>query len=300
MAKKEHAQIVSVLKSIEALLPGLYGMEIAERAGSDGKPSHDVSFVELRLEEIVPKLNRFQRQDEKPFEALRDLSEFNQRAYELLGRPVVKAFANEPAARLMRAFHPMRLQRWAASDLNPWLWWLAPAAQAVKAQRQALTPDHPGRRLEGTVSELTSAGLDGYRGLRDALSEAAFFQFYGNLCALHDGEDAGAEEGPLPAADPRELPAVKQALAAIDRGGYPEALARVACCWRTGTSPCRCRACSSRMSCSRNIATCCPSCRATRCAASAASRKSSRATNRKERSRRYRCCWRARWTASGS
>ena len=228
VAKKEHAQIVSVLKSIEALPPGLYGMEIAERSGSDGKPSHDVSFVELRLEDIVPKLNRFQRQDEKPFEALRVVSEFNQRAYELFGRPVVKALTNEPAAALARAFHPLRLQRWAVSDLNPWLWWLAPAAQAVKAQRQAVAADHPGRRVEATVSDLTSAGLDAYRGLRDALSEAAFFQIYGHLFAFQHGADPCADQAPARAADPRELPAVKQALAAIERGGYPEALARVA------------------------------------------------------------------------
>jgi uncharacterized protein DUF3141 len=133
-------------------------------------------------------------------------------------------------AALSRAFHPLRYQRWAISDLNLWLWWLAPAAQAVKAQRRPAAPDHPGRLLDATVSELTSSGLDGYRALRDALSEAAFFQFYGNLFTFLETEDACDEEAPAPApaVDPRELPAVKQALAAIDRGGYPEALARVA------------------------------------------------------------------------
>ena len=34
VAKKEHAQIVSVLKSIEALPPGLYGMQIREDQGA--------------------------------------------------------------------------------------------------------------------------------------------------------------------------------------------------------------------------------------------------------------------------
>ena len=34
VAKKEHAQIVSVLKSIEALPPGLYGMQIHESKGA--------------------------------------------------------------------------------------------------------------------------------------------------------------------------------------------------------------------------------------------------------------------------
>ena len=44
VAKKEHAQIVSVLKSIEALPPGLYGMEITERKGADGKAEYEVEF----------------------------------------------------------------------------------------------------------------------------------------------------------------------------------------------------------------------------------------------------------------
>ena len=43
VAKKEHAQIVSVLKSIEALPPGLYGMEIHERKGATGKVEYEVA-----------------------------------------------------------------------------------------------------------------------------------------------------------------------------------------------------------------------------------------------------------------
>jgi poly(3-hydroxyalkanoate) synthetase len=38
VAKKEHTQIVSVLKYIQALPPGLYGMEIDETTGFDGEP----------------------------------------------------------------------------------------------------------------------------------------------------------------------------------------------------------------------------------------------------------------------
>jgi hypothetical protein len=155
------------------------------------------------------------------------VAEFNQRAYELFGRPLVQALSNEYAAKLSREFHPLRLQRWLFSDLNPWLWWLAPAAQAVKAQRQALAPDDPARKLESAVSELTSASLDCYRGLRDMAAEGAFFQIYGNLFAFYLGDERRAEVAALPA-NPRELSFVKEALASIDKGGYAEALARVA------------------------------------------------------------------------
>jgi hypothetical protein len=227
VAKKEHAQIVSVLKSIEALPPGLYGLQIDERDSGGAEPAYDVSLVELRLEEVAARLNRFERADEKPFEAMNTVSEFNQRAYELFGRPLVKALANDYGAKLSRLFHPLRWQRWAISDLNPWLWWLEPAAQAVKAQRQPLGPQAPARQVEAKAAELTSAALDYGRALRDAAAEAAFFLTYGNLRAFYF-DDAAASDAAAPAVAPRELSFVKKALAAIDQGGYPEALARVA------------------------------------------------------------------------
>ena len=224
---KEGTQIASVLKNIEALPPGLYGMQIAEKKTRFGKPEYDVSFVELRLEEIVARLNRFKRDDERPFEAVKVISELNQRLYELFGRPLVEALANEYGAKLAREFHPLRFQRWAFSDLNPSLWWLAPAAQAVRAQRQALGPDDPARKLEAAMSEVTSASLDCGRALRDAISEAAFFQVYGNVHAMYLGDEREAAT-PAIASNPRELAFVKQALASVADGGYPEALARVA------------------------------------------------------------------------
>jgi pimeloyl-ACP methyl ester carboxylesterase len=227
VAKKEGTQIASVLKSIEALPPGLYGMQIGEHnSAGDGEPAYEVSFVELRLEEISARLNRFERVDERPFEAAKAVSEFNQRAYELFGRPVIQAVANEYGAKLSREFHPLRFQRWAISDLNPFLWWLAPAAEAVKAQRQALEPEHPARQLEATAAEITSASLDYGRALRDTLAEANFFQIYGNVYAVYLGDEP-VEQG-KPRVDPRQLPFVRNALASIERGGYAEALARVA------------------------------------------------------------------------
>jgi pimeloyl-ACP methyl ester carboxylesterase len=229
VAKKEHAQIVSVLKSIEALPPGLYGMEIVEEKDAEGRPEYGVRFHERRLEEVVARLNRFKRADEKPFEAVEAISEFNQRAYELFAQPIVQAMSNEYTAKLSRTFHPLRAQRWAWSDLNPWLAWLGPTAAAVKAQRASVAADHPLRKLERRGSELLSASLDYYRDVRDATSEAAFFQVYGNLFSLYvaDKHEAEARTEAV-AADRRNLPYVKEALDSISEGGYPAALARCA------------------------------------------------------------------------
>ena len=227
VAKKEHTQIVSVLKSIEALPPGLYGMQISEVKGRNGTVEYEVQFQERTLEEVAGRLNRFKREDEKPFESVKVVSEFNQQAYELLGQPIVKAMSNEYSAALLRWFHPLRFQRWALSDMNPWMRWLEPMAKMVKANRQPLDADHPMRKLERVGTDTLSASLDHFRATRDAGTEAAFFQTYGSLFSLYLADKREQQQKEQSIDDPRELPVVKQALASITEGGYAEALARV-------------------------------------------------------------------------
>ncbi|MEZ0306703.1 MAG: DUF3141 domain-containing protein [Ramlibacter sp.] len=227
VAKKEHAQIVSVLKTIERLPPGLYGMDIKEVKGKGGKTEYEVEFREHRLEDIVAGLNRAQRQDEKPFEAVARVSEMNQRAYELFARPVVKAMANEQSAQMLRTLHPLRSQNWALSDLNPFTAWLTPAARQVQENRQAMDESHPLRKAEKRNAELYSAMLDHYRAMRDAMTEAGFYASYANLAT--DEEAARQPEPVAPdSAEGRAAPVVRDALASIEHGGYVEALARVA------------------------------------------------------------------------
>lgn len=231
VARKEHAQIVSVLKSIEILPPGLYGMRIIERPGSGGQAEYEVEFHEHRLEEVTARLNRLQRVDEKPFEAVAALSEFNQRAYQIFVQPLVQALASDRSAKLLRELHPLRVQHRGISDRNPWLWWLGPAAKAVKAQRQRSDNNTLPYHSERFLSEWVSASLEHYRAMRDAISEALFFQIYGNLYSLYlaDRPEAKAQaQAAAAAVEPRELPFVRESLAALGEGGYSEAFARVA------------------------------------------------------------------------
>jgi pimeloyl-ACP methyl ester carboxylesterase len=224
VAKKEHTQIVSVLKSIEALTPGLYGMEILERKSSNGEVQYDVQFVERRLEDVQKRLNRFERADEKPFRAVEEIADFNQRAYELFARPLVRAIANDGSARLLRTMHPLRTQHWAISDLNPWLAWLGPIAAKVKNHRRALGKDAPARQLE-RMSELISASLDYYREMRDAVSEVLFYQIYGNLFSFYFEEPVSMREHSEEVEGIENL-LRQQALQSLSKGGYPEAVAR--------------------------------------------------------------------------
>jgi pimeloyl-ACP methyl ester carboxylesterase len=235
VAKKEHAQIVEVLEHIEALRPGLYLMEIHEVPGEGGRTEYEVTLEERRLEDIR-RINRLERKDETPFAVVATLSEAVERLYTLFGRPLLRLFMNEGMAIWTRMLHPLRWQRWAISDLNPFLWPLAPMTAAVKSGRKPAAKDNPYRRVENATSEAIIAILNLYRDLRDATMEALFFEVYGPLVLLGAAEEVRSAAG-LPPVDPRELAPVKEALAAIGTGGYPEAVALIGMLLGKGAGP---------------------------------------------------------------
>ena len=227
VAKKEHTQIVSVMESIEALPPGLYAMQINERKNAQGGTVYEVEFFERQLEEVLSRLNTYDREDEKAFTAVADISEFNQRAYELFARPFVQAMANDELADLMRTWHPLRAQRWLISDKNPLLSGLPQIAEEVRKARHPVTDDSLFRQLEHINSSLLVAGLDAYRDWRDSLSESLFFFAFGNAYIQQHANDPAKKIAEAVVHDPRQQPVVKQALANIANGGYAEALARI-------------------------------------------------------------------------
>ncbi|HEY4139492.1 MAG TPA: DUF3141 domain-containing protein [Casimicrobiaceae bacterium] len=224
VAKKEHTQIIEVLKYIQQLPPGLYGMEIEEIQKPNGEVEYDVSLHERRLEDLK-KLQKHDRVDEKPFEAVAALSELNERAYELLLRPAIREATSEWMAKLAREWHPLRASNWIFSDRNPALAWLPFAAALAQANRHPRSDANYGRKVEHLVAEYVSAALDLYRDLRDAGSEAAFYEVYGNMWSLQMA-DQRADIRRQTRFDPRAVPAVRQVLDELDHGGLPEAVIR--------------------------------------------------------------------------
>ena len=75
--------------------------------------------------------------------------------------------------------HPQRAQRWAVSDLNPFLWPLKGMADLVRANRAPRDNEGPMAAMEHWTAAMTSASLDLYRDLRDAAVENTFFRTYG-------------------------------------------------------------------------------------------------------------------------
>jgi hypothetical protein len=226
VAKKEHAQIVEVLKYIQQLPPGLYGMHIEEHHKANGETTYEVTLQERQVEDLRA-LQKYDRVDEKPFEAMAAVSELSERAYSLLVRPFVRDLVPDWLAKGMRDFHPLRVQYWAFSDKNPSLWALPHLAEMAQARRQPRAPDNDGIKLEKLGAELAGASLDLYRDLRDAASEAAFFEVYGNLMSLQMADER-AEIRRKTRFDPRSVPAVREVLDTIDEGGAVEGLARIA------------------------------------------------------------------------
>lgn len=133
----------------------------------------------------------------------------------------------EKTAEMLRNLHPLRAQRWFFSDNNPFMGSIPAMASAVKANRKPVSKDNPFRRLELAWSEMITSSLNLYRDLRDATSEAAFFQIFGSMIVLGFSGDVKPPIQTEANIDPRELPGVKEALSAIDQGGYPEAIARI-------------------------------------------------------------------------
>ena len=149
VAKKEHAQIVSVLESIEALPPGLYAHADHGAQGRRRQGRVRGQFDERRLEDIAARLNRFERADEKPFEAVAAVSRIQPARLRAV-RPAARAGDVERVRRRSCAaqFHPLRV----------------PALGAVRPQSVARVarPDRrDGARRSASAGDADNAAAQG-------------------------------------------------------------------------------------------------------------------------------------------
>jgi hypothetical protein len=224
VAKREHTQIVDLLEYIEHLPPGLYGMQVEELT-TNGSVRYDVMLTERRVEDLQG-LQKYGRKDEMPFKAVEATSETLASAYETFVHPAVSAMVTPMGAAVRRAMHPQRAQRWAVSDLNPFLWPLKGMAELASANRVPLNNDSPMAMMERWTAAMTSASLDLYRDLRDAAVENTFFRTYGPAgIGMAADEQAAIPEEPI---DARSTPMVKEALSHIEDGDRTKAIVRAA------------------------------------------------------------------------
>jgi len=223
VVRREFSQIVGTLASIEALPPGLYELTIEDaHVDERGLQQYDVGLHEREIEDILAHDD--EREDERPFRIVAGVSEFNARMYDSFVSPWVRMFSNDVTAGLLRQLHPLRMQRYLWSDLNPLTWGLPFLAQQIAGVTRPVSPDNPMLWLQELFSHAVEGMLDGARDLRDATLENAFHHVFGVLDAVHAGETLKRAERPFGGA--AEEP-VARALAGMTHGSVREAVVRM-------------------------------------------------------------------------
>jgi Protein of unknown function (DUF3141) len=234
IARKEHAGFVELLDLIEALPPGLYEMLIEDKRpdmrGAQLVPDRYATRFERRSVEDIAALCG-DRSGEQPFEVVRRVSEVNAGLYEQVAAPAVRSLASEPTAELTRQFHPLRVQRWMLSDLNPWLLPFALAAPLVRANRQACSADNPFRTLEREVAGAVERSFEAVAEARDNAAERTFNALYATPLARAAAGLAGAPGQQPLGADPvrRELARreARDLVAGADKGTLRDGIVRI-------------------------------------------------------------------------
>ena len=144
-----------------------------------------------RKVEDLRALQKYDRVDEKPFEAVAALSELPERAYSLLVRPFVREMTPEWLAKALRELHPLRVQYWALSDKNPLLWAL-PYAGGRGAARNRKPRAADNDRLDASRSSVSESSARRSTCIATCATprrEAAFFEVYGNMLSLQMADE---------------------------------------------------------------------------------------------------------------
>lgn len=186
VARFEHRAILESLDEIEALAPGLYEMRIDNPTGDPDcrKPQYKVNFAPRRVEDLNFPVSG------KSFERIHRLSQTNEAMYRALVSPMVKALSTPWSAAWLKWQHPMRISRYALSEvINPWMLTCAVAAEMVRQNRASPPEGNAFVVQEELVIRSVSDALQNLRTLRDQAYERIFVGIYGN------GDGAGSNKG---------------------------------------------------------------------------------------------------------
>lgn len=224
IAKKEHSEVASTLKTIEALAPGLYEMKIDATEGHGQDKSFLVSFHERRFDDIRDVDDG--RTDERPFAAVARMSELQAELYDIAVRPAVKAMVTPQSAKALRRLHPMRFQREILSSGNPWIKMMTAFAPAVQERRQQ-PADNPFVQLEKVYADLFGQVIDMGRDLRDAMYEQTFYGIWDQPWFQAFGASRDTRRTLKSQDELRGLAVVKTAIRQMSRGGFVEAVIRM-------------------------------------------------------------------------
>jgi Protein of unknown function (DUF3141) len=226
IAKKEHTEVASTMKTIEALAPGLYEMKFDKMIGEGVSARFLVSFQERTLDDIRA-FDEKEDSAEEHFAAVARLSEFGADLYDLTLRPVIQSLMTPQAAHLWRNFHPARVQRLMFSEHNPAFQGAKPIAAVVQEQRRPAAADNPFIQAERLWADMVQQSFDVMRDLRDCFYEVLFLAIYGTPAMHWIGRFQAFQRTKKDPAELRYLPSVQALLLNVERGGFAEAVIRM-------------------------------------------------------------------------
>ena len=218
VADDQHRRIGSVMRTIEALPPGLYEM-VVDRA----TPGAEIVYFEGRETDAILALCDPADQDE-PFAMAAEAADLAMRGYETTLAPTLRALSSQASARAIRAANPLRLQNLVHSSANPLMAGVAGAAARARAGRVTPGPDNPFLRAQDAMIDIVARQFDMMEVVRDAMTEMGFLALYANPFLRPRPELVAPFRPPAepetthPAHDPAED---------LARGGYAEAIVRM-------------------------------------------------------------------------
>jgi hypothetical protein len=244
VASKEHGEFVEAMDMLDMLPPGLYEATFEEvgegTAHADLVEGRYVFRLEPRTLNDIRALGGNGLEDEMRFAAVQRISNINLQLYESFVAPFVRAAATPETAAILRELHPNRMRFAMFSDANPFMQFLAGAAEQARADFEPVSKDNPLAQVEQAMSSWLSSSLVKAGEERDKLVEQLFLMAYGSpLLQALVGLDAG--EVASKKAIERELD--REALgrqkldeldARFEEGGLAEAILRSVAYVRSG------------------------------------------------------------------
>jgi tellurite resistance protein len=222
VARKEHNEIIGHFDMIDYLPPGLYEMVI----DGDVKTGDFVArFEERTMDDIAAMGDEID--DEKSFRVVNAVSKWNESLYGIFLRPWVKMWSTDFSGEIFRWMHPLRVQRYMISSMNPFLKPLKSAGSLARTNRKPVAPDNLFLAMEQNFSSYAKDVLNHYRDSRDRYQELLFQMVYDNdfVRALLLPADGSKGRQELPGQDESGAAPVKP-LPAPEEGGFAEGLIR--------------------------------------------------------------------------
>ena len=176
VANKEHRGIIGSVDMLDYLSPGLYEMVVTGNPSQPWLDDYDIHFEPKSMEDILNLDDGLM--DEEAFWPANTISRFNDNVYRLFLRPWIRTAISPAGAEMIRQIHPLRMERYVFSDINPFMQPVKLLSKTVKSYRLPASSENPYPAMENIFSEVVQTGLNYYRDMRDLTQEFWFKSLY--------------------------------------------------------------------------------------------------------------------------